>query len=223
MNSLKEITEIVHNIVVIIAALIGGAWVLLRLRRERVDEAAVEISVSTTSTPLGSEHLAVITAELTNKGHTEIRGRTEKTSDGLVYKDTADGGEELKYSCSLQIRSVDVAALGATGRLPDWFKRIGLIDIPGVPRQIDLLTEYVDPDKNKLEFWAEPGEVYRLRSPVLLPVGTYMAKVTFVGADSDRQEGLLQVIEDIISPRKKGSNQENFWSQFTVFTIPCCK
>ena len=75
MDALK-ITEVVHNIVVTIAAVVAGIWAWNRLKRERTDEAAIEMALSTTSTDVGGDHLVFFTVQLANKGKTKIEAKS---------------------------------------------------------------------------------------------------------------------------------------------------
>jgi hypothetical protein len=218
MEGFKLFTEVIHNIVVTLAAVVGGIWVLNRLKRERTDEAALEMTLAAKSSPVGNQHLVFFTVQLANKGKTKIEATTKKTATYAFD----DGVEKLRHSCSLQIRLIDETRIGVPQSL-DWFE--------GGPWQemklfrgeaeINVLIEYENPKAgDKMEFWMEPGETYRLGLPVVLPVGVYLAKLTFVGAE--QPVGLLDTFlrsSGLIRTNDR-CEQENFWSQVYSFTVP---
>lgn len=191
----KDVSEIVHNVVVASAALIGGTWVLFRFLRERTDEAALDLDVSLRSIPLGSEHLVALCVDLTNRGKTRIRAKAERTKDGLAFD---DGIERLRFSGSLQIRKVIRSDSLPPCRV-DWFDGPPVESLPTVPDEINLFIEYEDPTRdNIVDFWLEPAERYRLETPLVLPPGVYIGKVTFIAAGADT----------------------NFWSRVFCFPVP---
>jgi len=194
MTDFKDWTEIVSNIVLTLAALAGGLWAVFRFWRERTDEAALDLTVSERSSPHGKDHLVAIILELANKGKTRIQAKTKRTKSGFAFDDTV---EKLAHSCSLQIRKFTTPA--STMRI-DWFEAGHVVqDVPGLSSEINLLTEYEDPENhNIIDFWMEPGETYRLEASLLLSDGLYLAKATFVGAGGD----------------------SNFWSQVFTFAVP---
>lgn len=61
----------------------------------------------------------------------------------------------------------------------------GLEPVEGL-KEVNLLSNYEDPQhNNQVDFWMEPGETYYLGTPLVLPAGMYLAKVTVVGSDDD--------------------------------------
>src|SRR5262245_11170060 len=120
MEKLKILAEIFQSIVTAVAAIAAGLWVLNRLRRERTDEAALEMTLTSQSLPHSAEvppdnYLVLFTVQLTNGGKTKIEAKTKRLDDGSVFD---DGSERLMHSCSLQIRRL---ASGVTGPLAlDW-------------------------------------------------------------------------------------------------------
>jgi hypothetical protein len=215
-------TSILDHVVVTLAAFCGGFWVLLRLKRERTDEAALNIVLSNTSSAMGSLNLVLFTVELANKGKTKIDAKTERDKDHWIFN---DGPEKLPHACSLQIRQLNQAVTTPPVSL-DWFESGPWVDMPLYRNQmaINVLLEYEAPETNEVEFWMEPGETYHLGVPVLLPAGTYFAKLTFVGADQEKDwldKTLDKALEWISrSPPKKPHKDDNFWSQVYGFTVP---
>jgi hypothetical protein len=57
LSIVKDVIDIISSVIVAVAAIIGGLWALLRYRRERTDEAAIEIGVNATCTPYGQDYL----------------------------------------------------------------------------------------------------------------------------------------------------------------------
>ena len=221
-------SDIINNIVVIVAAIIGGVWALNRLKRERADEAALEMIVSVTSfdlcAPSQNSFLVNLTVQLTNKGKTKIEAKTDRTNGGYIFD---DGPEKLKHSCSLQIRRIDENRVAGPQSL-DWFEGGPWQDILLFRggSEINALIDYENPLRRDsvgmeiLEFWMEPGETYRAVVPVVLPKGTYIGKLTFVGADQERS-WLDKEIDQFSnqSPRIPCVDQ-NFWSQIFAFKVP---
>jgi hypothetical protein len=192
----KERTDIISNVVVTLAALAGGLWAVFRFWRERTDEAALDLTVSHRSSPLGKNHLVAITLELANKGKTRIQAKTKRTETDFAFDDTV---EKLHHPCSLQIGKFKTPDQSSPVRI-DWFEAGQVVEnVPGLQPEINLLSEYEDPENNNIiDFWLEPGETYRLEAPLILPEGLYLGKVTFVGAGGD----------------------SNFWSQVFSFAVP---
>lgn len=217
----KELTEIIHNLVVSAAAITGGFWVLNRIYRERTDEAALEMTLTHSSWKLDGpppdKYAVVFTVELANRGKTKIeakRARTQEIGSGNWYI-FDDRSEKLENACSLQIMQVDEGNVGAMQRL-DWFEPQGLISEGRVEHNV--LIDYQNPKKKDkarkevVEFWMEPGEIYRLGVPVVLSKGVYLAKLTFVGADT----WLGKLLARIGVTR---ASDGNFWSQIYGFSV----
>ena len=221
MDALK-ITEVVHNIVVTIAAVVAGIWAWNRLKRERTDEAAIEMALSTTSTDVGGDHLVFFPVQLANKGKTKIEAKSARDANGWVFD---DGPEKLRYPCSLQIRRIN-AAKGAQPQSLDWFEGGPWQDMRVFRNEmeINVLLEYQNPKAGeKIEFWMEPGEIYRLGVPVLLPAAAYIAKLTFVAADQPEDWLDRQCRELGICNGPSRQPDENFWSQIYGFNVPVPK
>jgi hypothetical protein len=193
LTKLHEWTGVVNDAVVSVAALAGGAWAILRLKRERSDEAALDIEVSHDSHPHGDQYFVFFSVLLRNVGKTKIQAKTE-SSGGFIYD---DGVEKLEHSCSLQLRRIKPWAAGAHRRL-DWFDSPLLEAVDGL-HEINLLADYEDPKQaNSIDFWMEPCETYALGTPLVLSGGTYLAKVTVVASGDDG----------------------NYWTSITELIIP---
>jgi hypothetical protein len=180
----KEAIDAINDIIVGLAALVGGVWVLLRLVQERTDEAALALGLSCSSSPYEQVYLVYFNVRMRNVGRSKIQAKA-KQRNGYAYDDDE---ERLKYSASLQVRRIKQIAPSQGPLHIDWFEKdIGRLEkIPGL-EEINLLSAYEDPRKaNRIDFWMEPGESYGLAASIILPAGLYMAKITFVDARSDR-------------------------------------
>jgi len=187
--SLKEVSDGV----VIAAAILGGLWAFFRFLTERTYQAAIEIGIDYTCAPDEAQYIVFLDIILTNKGHTRVRAKYERT-DGWAYN---DGVERLKHSGSLQVRRI-LPWKQPNNRHLDWFETTLLEPIPDLP-EINLFVEYEDPLKeNKVAFWMEPNESYHLGASIVLPSGVYLAKVTFIGKGGD----------------------DNFWSRVCSIQVP---
>ena len=191
----KAAAEVFDHTVVPMAALIGGIWVLFRFVKERTNQAALKIAVAQRSTPFKDKHLVAIEVSLENKGKTRIVAKIKRSKDGLAFDDTV---EKLRHCCELQIKKFREDQPPPVGHV-DWFET-GIVEyIPGLNAEINMLTEYENPEKrNEVDFYMEPGEAYHLEAPVVLPAGIYLAKVSFVATGGDR----------------------NFWSRVFTFAVP---
>ena len=212
----EALADVVDHYVVSLAALVGGLWVLIRLRRERTDEAALDMTVSQQSCPFKNGHLVTIKVQLTNRGKTSMQAKTKPKPDDLAY---SDRDEKLAHSCSLQIKTFETKEACPVSHI-DWFKGPYLTEVAGLQEQINLLTEYEDPRNNDaVDFWMEPGETYCLTVPVMLPAGVYMGKVTFIGAKSDF-DFWSQVFSFSVSDQATGCNPSGDDKKTLVPTPP---
>ena len=176
----KDRVGVIHDIVVTLAALAGGSWALLRFKRERSDESALdmEVSVKGDKTTTANTFAVFVEVKLKNVGKTKIQAEPTARGD-IAYK---DADEKIAFSGSLQVRSVSVPS--AAGYL-NWYDEKIAMPIPGLS-EINLLSEYEIPEKaGLLDFWMEPGETYTLGKTVALTAGLYLARVTFIGARND--------------------------------------
>jgi hypothetical protein len=191
----KSITDVVNNVVVTLAALAAGLWALFRLWRERTDEAALDMSVSQQTAPFGKDCLVTLTVELTNRGKTKVQAKTERTASGFAFDDSV---EKLSHAFSIQIKRFKDSSPIHDRRL-DWFEGGPVEPVGGLSSEINLLTDYQDPENNNVvDFWLEPGETYRLGVPLVLSAGLYLGKATFIAAGGD----------------------QNFWTQVFSFAVP---
>jgi hypothetical protein len=180
----QEAIAAAHDVIVGLAALVGGLWVILRLKRERTDEDALSIEVSSTTSPYGSEFSVFFDIRLHNVGKTKIQAKPSRAKAEYAYDDSV---EKLLYSGSLQLQRVVITAVPAGGRVLDWFDKSGRLEaVPDLP-EMNLLSCYEDPNNdNRVDFWMEPGEIYSVGASVILPAGLYLAKITFIASRSDR-------------------------------------
>lgn len=182
-----------HDVVVSIAAVAGGAWVLLRLWRERSNQAALTIGFASNSIPDGSAHIVFLNVTLTNVGKSMIKAKVKKCNSRAY----GDKDERIDYAGSLQLRKVKPTDPPTLGEI-NWFKNPVLHDVPHIGT-INLLSDYENPDRdNRLEFWMEPSESYNLGRHVILGPGLYVAKITFIGAGADT----------------------DFWTRIVQFSVP---
>jgi hypothetical protein len=221
METFKNLTEILNNLTVTVAAVIGGLWAVDRIKKERTDEAALEMAVSVRSTPVENAHLAVFTVRLTNTGRTKIEAKSRRDGE-FTFSEDGEQSEKLRYACSLQVRKLDATAIHGAQRL-NWFGGGPWRDVLLSPEgpEINVLLEYENPERNNVvEFWMEPGETYRLGVPVILERGAYLGKLTFVAAPQER--GWLDGALDEMGFRRppSGIRDENFWSQIFAFAVP---
>jgi hypothetical protein len=182
-----------EHIVVGLASIVGGLWIVLRLIRERKWDSALGIDIKNSSIPVGNQTLTFIEVRLRNRGKVQLRAKAARTEDGFAFD---DGVEKLRYSCSLRLKGVSGLAPDQAAWI-DWFSDKRLTNAQ--TGEINLLNEYEDPKQdNRTEFWMEPGETYKLGVPLQLSDGAYLVKVTFVGDRGD----------------------DEFWSRIAVIRVP---
>ncbi len=174
---LDWLIEIFKNISV--AVIGGGLWFLYDHIRSRTFEKKLLLEIKTFSEPLDGKRVLFVDVELTNKGKGKLKARQVGPTD-YVYKDEH---EQLKYSCSLQIKRVKTKNFDNETYL-DWYKSPELESVPGIPAEINLLDDYIVSKKNnEIEFWMEPGDIVQLSAPLVLQAGHYLLKVSFFGSD----------------------------------------
>jgi len=170
-----------EHIVLGVASIIGGLWVLLRLIQERLWDSALDINIRSSIVTTETYPLTFLEVKLINRGKVQLRAKVCRTR-GLAFEDKA---EQIKYSCSLKLKKLRPPVVGANASI-DWFddKNFDAVQYA----EINLLNEYEDPNRNdRADFWMEPGEVYKLGVPLALTSGIYLAKVTFIGKRSDSE------------------------------------
>ena len=158
----------------------GGLWGLYCYVRGRTFQKKLSLNVTAKSEPLGETRFVFIEVQLTNHGKSKLEARRVRLGD-YVYKDEI---EQLKYSCSLQIKRVKANAL-ADEKFIDWYKTDALEPIPKIPTEIDLLDDYrVPAEQWQTRFWLEPGDTTHLSAPLILSAGHYLLKVSFYGTSA---------------------------------------
>ena len=173
--------ETIEHITVALASVIGGLWVLFRFFNERTLESALTIDIDASTVALDGKALTFIDVKLSNVGKVRLQAKPADPSKN-AYEDPV---EKLKYSCSLRLKRLDSGA-SAPDTLIDWFndENFAITQLG----EINLLNEYENPkNRNIVDFWMEPGEIYHLGVSLNLSPAVYLAKITFVGARSDKE------------------------------------
>jgi hypothetical protein len=173
--------ETIEHLTVALASVIGGLWVLFRFFNERTLESALTIDIDASTVALDGKALTFIDVKLSNVGKVRLQAKPVDPSKN-AYDDPV---EKLKYSCSLRLKKLD-SDTSEPDALIDWFsyKNFSVTQLG----EINLLNEFEDPENNNVvDFWMEPGEIYHLGVPLNLCPAVYLAKVTFVGARSDKE------------------------------------
>jgi len=151
--------------------------------RGRTYEKRLLLEVKTCSKALDGKRVLFVEVILTNAGKGKL-GAKPVGPDDYVYK---DADEQLKYSCSLQVKRINTNKLKGETFL-DWYKCSALEPVPGIPSEINLLDDYIVPDEdNKIIFWLEPGDIAHLPAPLVLQLGHYLLKVSFYGPKSKKE------------------------------------
>ena len=79
IDDMETAASILDHLVVSLAALIGGIWVVFRLYVERTDEAALKMEMMTILLVVGGLNLVIFTGNFTNKGRTrQLRPKPRK-------------------------------------------------------------------------------------------------------------------------------------------------
>jgi hypothetical protein len=184
-----------EHIVLGVASVIGGLWVLLRLIQERLWDSALDINIRSSMVSTETHPLTFLEVKLINRGKVQLRAKVRRTR-GLAFEDKA---EQIKYTCSLKLKRLRPPIV-STNAWIDWFDDKNFETMQYL--EIDLLNEYGDPNRNdRTDFWMEPGEVYKLGVPLALCSGIYLAKVTFIGERSDSE----------------------FWSRIKMIDVPATR
>ena len=110
MDCWLKISQIIQNIVVSVAAIIGGGggiWAIYRWRKERGHETSLEIDLDSTSTVYGNDlYLVFIDVSLKNAGKVRLIAKKKKYDGKItepVHKDTM---ETINHSLGLQLRAI---------------------------------------------------------------------------------------------------------------------
>ena len=168
---------------------VGGVWTYLHFIRRRENETALQIDLAAVTEPYdGDKWLTFVDVRLTNKGRVALFA----TGKQLPAYDDRKGvdriGQKLDYGVDLQLWQVPAGY--PAGEWINWADRVPRETPTGVYKEIDLATGYYKiPDDGEqgaagkvTDFWMEPGESYSFGVPLVLGKGSYLAKVTFIGA-----------------------------------------
>jgi hypothetical protein len=185
MYNINDAVKLVRDLALIAASV----WAVIRFRKERTYEAALEIGFNTATVAGCNPSTTFLEVVLTNRGRLMLQARTPPEG-GLAFN---DGVERVRYGGDLKLKRLSVAPNSTEVHL-DWFSSKSLTDVC----EINLLSEYENLQEGKrIDFWMEPGEVYRLGVPLCLQPGVYLAKITFIGAN----------------------RREDFWSRIVAFEV----
>ena len=179
--------EVVEHAITSFALLIGGAWTLYQFVLKRAFESALRIDVTVATATHGPHHVVHLTVGFENAGHRRL----------FVVPDTVDSFDDsVRFPADLEIRQITATR----PQLIDWWHPTGgWAVVAGVPNHISLLDEYQLGEDGPVDFFMEPGETCRTTKSVVLPNGSYLAKVVFVGTRTDSSE---------------------YWSRIVAFNVP---
>jgi hypothetical protein len=169
-----SLAEAAQNWATAIAVLVGGAWAFYRFGLRREKETAVAIDLSYIATPYEANYLVFFDAILTNTAAVRV---TAKPHRHPAYGDSA---ETLQYAADLLLRRLPAGS--QPGTQIRWVSDNAQVPAPG-DIEADLASEYEK--DGGTDFWMEPNESYHLGAAIILPPGSYLAMVTFVGRGGD--------------------------------------
>jgi hypothetical protein len=154
----------------------------------------VKITESTNAAGFGDRRLVFVDVVLRNEGKRKLEAEDVPTTR-IAYQ---DAGEILKFPCGLQIRQILTSQI-QTNKSLDFFTDTNELQCPPeIPTEIDLLGEYELIDKSSdsatPEFWIEPTEEYHLGTSAVLPKGSYLARVHFIGSHSADEEFWSRIV-----------------------------
>ena len=73
-----------EHIVLGFASLVGGAWIILRLVRERKWDSALAIDIKSSFVPTETRVLTFLEVRLRNKGKVQLRAKVHRSQEGLA-------------------------------------------------------------------------------------------------------------------------------------------
>jgi hypothetical protein len=176
MDWFKDAPEMAEHIATVIALMVGGGWVLYQYVIRRSGETGLAITVKPrTACRDGNSRFVFLEVGLKNTGHRRLTASPNNQSQLQ-----GEFERSIQFAGSLQLRSIDPAYSGPSTHV-DWWdygtsKMLRGLAVP----EVNILREYTDPE-DRVEFFMEPGESYRLGSTFILEPGVYLAKVVFVG------------------------------------------
>jgi hypothetical protein len=181
VDNLVSIGQVVQDLAIALAIIVGGGWSFYQFVIQRAYETALGIGALTTCAPMGSEKSVVFVAvSLKNEGHRRISAKPTKYSKGKAMPAYTDSLETIQYACGLRIRRLNPNLTDTA--VFEWFKENSWMQIENLPDELNLLESYELSTRSNIDFWMEPGETYHLGKALLLSPGHYFAKITFIGA-----------------------------------------
>ena len=184
-----SLADVVQKSATAIAVLVGGIWAYYRFGIKRESETALAIDLTHSSVSYQRDWLVFLDVCIENKGAVRLGAKRRRKP---AYEDES---EQIAYAADLLLRPVPPGS--APGSQVRWFAD----DTDTSPHpgdiEVDLVAEYVI--GGETDFWMEPRETYHLGAAVVLPGGSYLVMMTFVGDRSDedfwRRMFLVQVPE----------------------------
>ena len=172
LDDTNDRAEILHNLLVSVAVVVGGGWVLFQFAIKRAYETALEINFATACAPHGKPNFLVfIDCILRNPASRKLGAKSKKYKDGkslAVFEDEAPVGRErveqperLHHSVSLQIKRLKAEIPANT--LIDWYETPEDASVKNLfdeSNEINLIESYEIPGIEEVHFWMEPGETW---------------------------------------------------------------
>ena len=180
MEEWKIWSEVIHNLAVASAVIVGGIWVLYTFVFQRSHETALKIEMTTADAPYDEGRLLVFfEVVLINLSRRMLAAQPKTYNGGTAEPVYRDSIEELTHACSLQVRRIKSGA--PPNSALDWFDSVDYLEPVG--KEINVVGDWEISRTGAADCWMEPGESYYLGVTMVLPPGRYLAMVTFVGAD----------------------------------------
>lgn len=193
MDSLVTITQIVQNIALSLAVLIGGIWsyLLIRIQRGFEDGLLMDTKINYNRIDDG-KFIVFLDILLTNTGNREMFAKRKAKSKGKPIYSTK---LETIYE-SIGVRIKKITQIEGTGIVLDWFSSPYLEAIPNLPNEISLIKDY-DDSLEAGTFWVlEPKETNYLGTALVLSPGHYLGRIIFV---SENDEYFTRIFQFSIS------------------------
>jgi hypothetical protein len=182
-----------------VGVVIGGAWAWYRFGLNRQREAALSMKLACKCMPRGEsgDYLAALCATIKNTGTVKLEIRRAREP---AYPRDSDDIEILQYGGDLLLRRVDENLV--VFKPVRWFADSKTRSPRSGDIELDLLSSYEQDDETS--FWMEPGETYLLGTAVVLAKGIYIAMLTILGEDTDKDFWRSEFILVISEPSGTG-------------------